>query len=230
MAYIIEAVERIPGSATDIRAGGRVPGVLYGPEIQPVSLSVSAHAFEVLLGQAGGSSLVDVTMQDKKEPVTAVIQDVQYDPLSGRVSHVDFRQINLKKEMRVPVTFRFVNESPAVKSLGGTLIKALNEVEIRCLPKDLIGSIDVDLSLLKTFDDVIRVRDLAVGAAVSIVSDPETVVAKVTPPLTEEELKAMEEGTGPKSLEDIKVEEKGKKEEAEDGAETAAEAAEEEKK
>ncbi len=220
MTYTIEAMQRESGTADMLRSSGRVPGVLYGPEIQPISLSVPAHAFGVLLEKAKGASLVDIVFADAKAPVTAVIQDVQYDPISGRITHVDFRQINLKKEMKVPVTFRFVNESIAVKGLGGTLIKALSEVEIKCLPQDLIGFIDVDLSLLKTFDDVIRVRDLSVGVGVVILGDAETVVAKVTPPLTEDQLKAMEEGTGPKSLEDIEVEEKGKKEEAgEEGAE-----------
>jgi large subunit ribosomal protein L25 len=219
MAYTIEALQRASKTAATVRESGRVPGIIYGPDIQPISLSVPTHAFDVLLEEAGGASLIDVAVEGGQAPITALIQDVQYDPVSGRPTHVDFRQINLKKEMTAPIEFRFVGESAAVKGLGGTLIKALSGIEIKCLPKDLVNHIDVNLSVLNTFDDAIRVSDLAMPQGITVVGDTDTVVAKVAAPLTEEQLKAMEEGVGPKSLEDIEVEEKGKKEEEAEPAE-----------
>jgi large subunit ribosomal protein L25 len=224
MTHTIEATKREAGSAAALRAAGQIPGVLYGPETKPVVLAVPAHTFEILSRDAGGSSLIDVVIAGA-EPVKALIQDVQYDPVTGRVVHVDFRQINMKKEMETGVVLQFAFESPAVKELGGTLIKTIDEVQIRCLPKDLVSQLEVDLRVLKTFDDAIRVKDLAVPSGITILNDPEMTVAKVAAPLTEDQLKAMEE-EGPKSLEDIEVEEKGKKEEdatAEEGAEPAKE-------
>lgn len=220
MTYQIDATTRAAGEAEALRNAGRILGVLYGPETASLSVSVSLHAFDVLFRQAGSSSLVDVTVDGADTPVKTLIQEVQTDPVTSRVIHVDFRQVNMKKEMEADVDLRTVSESTAVKELGGTLITALSTLRIKCLPKDLVSAIAVDISALKMFDDTIRVKDLSIPAGIMVLTDPETTVAKVAAPLTEEQLKVMEEGAGPKSLEDIEVEEKGKKEgEAGEGAE-----------
>lgn len=207
------------------RKDGYIPGVIYGPDISSVSIAFPSQTFIKLYTTAGESSLVDVCIEGEQTPLKAVIQEVQHDPVSDRILHVDFRQINMKKEMHVPVNVQFSGESPAVKELGGTLVKALTTVTIKCLPEFLINHIDVPLHGLKTFDDVIRVKDLIVPAQVTILDTPETTIAKVVPPLTEEQIKAMEE-QGPKSLEDIKVEsvEKKKEEETKAAAEAETEA------
>lgn len=213
MAYSIEGKLRSTGSATITREEGQIPGIIYGPDIKPVSLAVPYHAFEVLYESAGEASLIDVTV-DGQKPIKALIQDVQYDPISERVIHVDFRQINLKKPMHATVELNFIGESSAVKELGGTLIKALSVLKIACLPQDLVNQIDVDLSKLKSFDDTIRVSDLALPPGFTVLDNADTTIAKVAAPLTEDQLKAMEEGAGPKSLEEIEVEKKGKEPEA----------------
>ncbi|MEK7083823.1 MAG: hypothetical protein AAB932_01160, partial [Patescibacteria group bacterium] len=122
-------------------------------------------------------------------------------------------------------------ESSAVKEAGGTLMTPRSELKIKCLPKDLVGHIDIDLSTLKTFDDMIHVREVTLPPGITVLDDAEIVIAKVARPLTDEELKAMEEA-GPKSVEDVAVvEKKEKKEGEEDGEEgKAGEAAKGEKK
>lgn len=224
MTHSITAIKRAAGAAKNDRSSGQLPCVLYGPEIKPVSISVNAIEFDKLHNIAGGSSLVDIVLDGASVPAKALIQDIQYDPVTGRAVHADFWQVDMKKEMHTSVSLRFISEAPAVKELGGTLIKALASLEVKCLPKDLISHIDIDLSVLKTFDDIIRVRDLNIPAGISALVNPETTVTKVVPPLTEEQLKAMEE-EGVKSVQDIEVEEKGKKEEGEEGAEGGAESA-----
>lgn len=219
MTHEIDATTRSKGTAELTRESGRIPCILYGPETTPVSLAVPTHAFEVLYKNAGASSLVDVVVDGTGTPVKTIIQDIQYDPVSGRVIHVDFRQVNMKKEMDADIELRLVGDSPAVKGLGGTLIKAMGSLPISCLPGDLLNHIDIDLSVLKTFDDIIRVSDLAIPAGITVRAAADATIAKVAAPLTEEQLKAMEEGVGPKSLEDIQVEEKGKKEEEGEAAE-----------
>jgi large subunit ribosomal protein L25 len=116
-----------------------------------------------------------------------------------------------------------MHEAPAVKELGGTLMKPLVTLAVKCLPKDLVNTIDVDLSTLHTFDDVIRVSDLVLPPGITALEESDTTIAKVAPPLTEEEIKAMDEATAP-SVADIEISvEKGKKEEAPEGEEAAAE-------
>ncbi len=232
MPFAIEVKKREAEGAEQIRANGLIPAIVYGPEMKPVSIAIAYHPFELLYRDAGESSLVDVSIESGA-PVKALIQDVQYDPVSGRVIHVDFRQINMKKEMQAAIELRFVGEAPAVKELGGTLVKALPMIHIKCLPQDLVGHVDIVLASLINFDTVIRVKDIPLPAGITVLDNLETAVAKVAAPLTEDQIKAMEE-QGPKSLEDIEVAEKGKKEEEEpaEGTEApeAAAAPKEEKK
>ena len=218
MPLSITAKKRTAVGVDEVRAAGEVPAVIYGGDRAATTpVSVSASAFAKLYENAG-SSLVD--FQVEGEPVVKVlIQDVQVDPVKGQAVHVDFRQINMNKEMSTTVELVFVGESAAVKGLAGTLAKSMNEVNVTCLPKNMVSEIEVDLSLLKTFDDSIRIKDIVVPAGITIDEDQERVLATVTPPLTEEELKAMEDAATPVDLSVIEVEKKGKEEVAAEPAE-----------
>ena len=218
MTFTITAQQRAAGKGAEERESGNIPGVVYGPEIEPQALTVPATTFQKLYDEAGSSNLIDLDLGGNS--ITVLIQDVQYNPVKQVIIHVDFRQIKMGEAMTATTELRFTGEAPAVKTLGGTLQTGVSSVEISCLPKDLIGHIDVDLSVLATFDDVIHVKDLQVPDTVTLTDNPETVVATVTPPLTEEQLKAMDEADAG-SVDDIEVEEKGKKEE--DGDAPAAE-------
>lgn len=224
MNFSIEVKTRTEKSAVT-RAQGLIPGVLYGQKIKPISVFVNGIVFEKLYKQAGESNLIDLQL-DGKNPGKVLIQDVQIDPVRGNIIHVDLMQIDMGKEIHATVPINFVNEAPAVKELGGTLIKALQELNIKCLPKDLVGQIDFDLSGLKTFDDVIHVRELILPSGIVVTDSADVVVAKVNKPLTEEEFKAMEEGQV-KDIATIEVE--GEKEKAEKEAALAAEGEKEKK-
>lgn len=220
MTFSIHAVKRAKGGADALRAARKIPAVLYGPEIEPVPIAVEYRDFEKLYAGAGTSSLIDFTV-DSGAPVKVLIQDVEFEPVKGKITHADFRQINMSKEMEVAIEVEFVGESPAVKGMGGTLVKALDTINVKCLPKDLVSHVTVDLSRLATFDDVINVGSIEFPAGITPMDDAESVLAKVLPPLTEDELKAMEETSAPVDLSKIEVEEKGKKEEEGDTAEGA---------
>lgn len=213
------SVQKRDISAEAVRAEGKVPGVIYGPEMEPISVMADYNTFEKLLNEAGESSLIDFQVEGG-DVVKALIQDVQYEPVKGRMIHFDLRQIKMGVEMHANVVLKFIGEAPAVKEQGGTLVKVLEEVEVKCLPKDLVSEIDVDLSVLKTCDDIIHVKDLVLPAGIKIVDDQEAVVAKVAAALTEEQLKAMEETPAP-TVDQVEVEKKGK--EAKEGEEGKAE-------
>ncbi|MBI5728165.1 MAG: 50S ribosomal protein L25 [Candidatus Magasanikbacteria bacterium] len=216
MSFTISATKRTAAKPEALRAEGLIPAVLYGPEITPVAVAVAYTPFVKLYQEAGEATIIDCAVEGGKS-VKVLIQDVQVDPVRGKVIHVDFRQINMDKEMRATVLLRLVGESSAVKELGGTLVKPLESLNIKCLPKDLVSHIDVDLSGLKTFASIIRVADLAVPSGLTILDSGSMTVAKVTAPLTEEQLKALE-AAGPQSVEDIEVEKKKKAEEGEESA------------
>lgn len=224
MTYSLTLKNRPAKKLAELRLAGLLPGVMYGPHREPMPVSVSSVEFSKLYNTAGESSLIDVMMEGAKDSVKALIQDVQYDPVKGSLIHFDLREINMNEEMTATVQLVFVGEAPAVKGLGGTLMKPHGEVEVKCLPKDLVSQIEVDLTVLKTFEDAIFVEDLKLPGGLTVIDNKEQLVAKVTPPLSEDELKALEAApVATPSLEEIEVEKKGKKEEEGEAAEAASE-------
>ncbi len=217
MTFTITATQRQGGDPESYRAKAMIPGVVYGRTYPATPVAIPTLLMEKLYREAGGSSLIDLSL-DEGAPLKVVIQDVQYDPVKGSILHVDFRHLKLDEEMETSIVLHFVGESLAVKSLGGTFIGVMQEINIQCLPQDLIPSLNIDINVLKTFDDMIHVRDLRFGDKIKVLDALDSVVAKVQAPLTEDQLKAME-AQEPQSVADVAVEEKGKKEE--EGAEEA---------
>ncbi|PIR75659.1 MAG: 50S ribosomal protein L25 [Candidatus Magasanikbacteria bacterium CG_4_9_14_0_2_um_filter_42_11] len=191
MTFQLTVQKRDAGHAEDVRDAGRIPAIVYGAGMEPVPVSVDAHVFDKLYADAGESSLIDFTI-DGGSPTKVLVQDVQYDSIKDRFIHIDFRQINMNVEMQATIELHFVGASAAVKALGGTLIEQRDTVDVTCLPKDLVNHIDVDISVLATFDDAIHIKDLAVPAGITIDEDADELVAKVSAPLSEDQLNAME--------------------------------------
>jgi len=208
-----------------LREAGKLPAVLYGHNVENLNLVLNYSDFEKALNQVGESSLIDLKIDEHQKPVSAdggaqpvkvLIQDVTRHPVSDKILHVDFYQVKMDEKIRTEVELNFVNEAPAVKELGGVLVKVLDHIEIECLPSDLISELEVDLSSLKTFDDIIRVKDLKVSEKVNILTDTEATVALVEEPSKVEEEKPAEEEK-PEGEEGEEKEEKkegGEKEEA----------------
>ncbi len=194
MQYQIQLVTRAAGSKAlaASREAGNIPGVVYGPDRESISVATKAIPFVKVYALAGGSAFIDATI-DGADPVKLLVQDVQVNPIKGEVTHIDFRQINMLETMQVKVPVVFVGESHAVKGLGGTLVTQMDEVEIECLPKDLIANIEVSIGQIATFEDKITVAKLAVPAGVKILSHAEDIVAFVEAPRSEEELAALNE-------------------------------------
>ncbi|MFA7314960.1 MAG: 50S ribosomal protein L25 [Candidatus Magasanikbacteria bacterium] len=226
MTYSLQAQKRSGRNADDVRVQGLVPGVVYGPDRESASISVNALELKKIYSEAGESTLIDFTLEGEKL-VKVLVQDLQYDPVKGNIVHVDFRQIQMGKEMEATVELEFVGQSLAVKELGGTLSVMKDELDVKCLPENLVTSIEVDISILNTFSDAIYVKDLKLPQGVVSTESADLLLAKVIAPLSEEAQKAMEEGDKT-SIADIEVEEKGKKEE--EGTATEGEGKKEEKK
>jgi len=206
------------------RAAGFLPAVLYGANLDTVSLNLEYNTFAKFLNKVGYSNLIDLAVDDK-DAGKILIHEVQYDPVTDNIIHVDFKRIEMDKEIETTIVLNFINESPAVKEQGGTLVTNINEVTVKCLPKDLVSDIEVDLSVLGTFDDIIRVKDIKLPSGIILVSDDvETAVAKAIPALTEEQITAMEEASADVSEVEVAGE---KKEEGEEGEESEGEKKEE---
>lgn len=204
-----------------LRENKLVPGVVYGSELKDsISVEMDAVKMQKLYDQAGESSLINLTIGEDKEPLEVLIKEVTYDPVLMTITHVDFYKIKRGQKIDATVELEFFGVSPAVKDLGGILIESLDEVEIHCLPKDLISEIKVDLSALKTFDDNIYVRDLNVPENVEIKNSPDDLVVTVNEPREE----VIEEKAPETELPE------DEKEEAEEGKPGGEESADEEEK
>lgn len=173
---------------------GKIPAVLYGKDINNVILWVDRKDFNKVYREAGESSLVDLVIEDgkKQEPQKVLIYDLQTDPLTDEFIHIDFYCVKMDEEIEAMVALNFVGESLAVKELGGVLVKTTDEVEARCLPGDLIKQIDVDITVLKTFEDHIYIKDLEIPEKVKLNADKNTLVATVSAPRKQEELEELD--------------------------------------
>lgn len=169
-----------------VRDEGKIPAVLYGHGVENKNLELDYNDFNAILKEAGESTIIDLNVDG--ESVKVLISDVQKESVSDRYRHIDFHQIRMDEKVTTHVELKFVGEAPAVKDLDGVLVHNISEVEIRCLPADLISEIEVDVSGLETFDDTVTIADLKVSDKTEITKHASNdVVATVTEPSIEEE-------------------------------------------
>ncbi len=185
-----------------------MPAVFYGPKQESTSVAINAIDFAKIWKTAGESSII-ILKGPQGEEHESLIHDVELHPVNDRPLHADFYVIEKGKKLQLAVPLEFTGTAPAVKDLGGTLIKVLHEIEIEALPKDLPHSLVVATESLVALDSQILVKDIALPAGVELITGAEEVVAAIS--VTEEEA---EEPSA--SIEDIEVVgAKGKEEPAE---------------
>ena len=160
---------------------GLIPAELYGHNVENVHLALNQIEFEKVLRKAGESTIIELQLPDGGNR-NVLIQDVERHYLQGNPIHVDFLEVSMTEKLTATIQLEFIGEPEAVKVLGGTLVKVLSEVEVESLPADLPPHLDVDVSVLKTFDDILEVRDIKLSDKVTMVTSLDEVVAKVQPP------------------------------------------------
>lgn len=213
----LKAEKRVAGAkARAMLNSGQVPCVLYGNEVENTVLQCSATEMMRAYQKAGESTLVNLEFDGKKTAV--LFHDVQFDPISAAISHVDFYAVNMNKEIETPVPVKFTGEAPAIKNLGGVLVTTYDHLTVRCLPKDLPHNLTADISGLAEFGSYLKVSEVVIPEGVKILESTETVIATVQEPRSikeEEEEKAEGEAVAEGETEEGKDEEN--KEEGEAG-------------
>ncbi|OHA68706.1 MAG: hypothetical protein A3A27_00245 [Candidatus Wildermuthbacteria bacterium RIFCSPLOWO2_01_FULL_47_18] len=199
-----------------LREQGKIPAVLYGPGRDTVSLVLEKKEFEKVFASAGESTLVSLSLDSQN--LSVLIHDIQRDPVSSNILHADLYQPPLDKPITLAVPLVFEGIPVAVRDLAGTLLKNIQTVEVRALPKDLPHEIVVNVEGLATFEDKILRKALTGEGNFEILGNSEDIVAQVVPPAkVEEELaKSLEEKVADVEL--IEKERKEEEEEAEPGA------------
>lgn len=167
-----------------IRKVGLVPANIFGKDVKSEAISINAKEFSEVFKKAGETQIIDLS----GKPV--LVSNIQVDPISGLMLHIDFRQVDLKEKIEAKVPVEVIGESPAEKQNLGTVVQQLHEIEVSALPTDLPEKITVDASTLLEVDQAIYVKDLKVDKNVEIISDLETIVVKVEAPTKEEVVEA----------------------------------------
>jgi large subunit ribosomal protein L25 len=192
----LEAREREGRGKNDarrLRAQGMVPAVLYGDggEAGSTVLTVPAKVVDYTLQHVGDNALYDLKLGGHDDATVRVV-DVQRNPVSGRLVHVDFAPVNMRERIviTVPLTVAGVDESPGVTE-GGVLDQVAYEVEVESLPGDIPQELTLDVSGLQIGDNL-TLADLELPEGVELISDPEEIAATVTPPteISDEEMEA----------------------------------------
>ncbi|MCL7453809.1 MAG: 50S ribosomal protein L25 [Anaerolineae bacterium] len=165
-----------------LRRDGWIPAVVFGAKIDSFPIKVDARDLAKALAHAGSTSLIDLYVDDGKEPHVVLARGIQRDILTSHLQHVDFYQVQLDHKVKTSPRLEVVGVSPLVESGEAVLVQVLNQLEVECLPGDLIDSIEVDVSSLETFDDSVLISDLPVPSGVTIMADPGDVVVSVVRP------------------------------------------------
>jgi len=215
--FKLKAIKReITGGAVEsLRKEGLIPGVVYGKGKENLNLTVNKTEFNKVFGKTGENTLIDLEIEGAGMK-NVLAKEVQFQPVTDEPIHIDFYEVKMDEEIETEVPLKFVNESPAVKDLEGTLITNKTAVEVKCLPANIPHEIEVDISKLATFEDSIQAKDLNIPAKVELLTDPEETIALVNPPRSEEELKELESEVV-ENVEGVEATAE-KKEEGEEGA------------
>lgn len=172
-----------------LRAKGQLPAVVYGSGLDSRPITVDARAFKKAYHEAGTSALVDLAI-DNEQPIKVLFHQPQMHYLHGEPVHADLYAVKMSEKIETAIPIHFVGVAPAVDELEGNFIANKDELMIRCLPADLIPAVEVDITVLKTFDDQIRVSDIKVPETVEVMDEAEDVVALVQEPVSQEQLDA----------------------------------------
>jgi large subunit ribosomal protein L25 len=191
------------GVARKLRAGGTIPGVIYGKGESPVPIEINYNQFVTTMRKAGGENLlINLSVDGKESPKKALLREVQRDPINGKPLHLDFQHISLTEKIHIQVPIVLEGTPEGVKNLGGIMSWVVRHVEVSCLPTDIPDKITVDVSALKLHESI-HVKELNIVGA-EILSDPdETIVTVVPPTITKEETPAPAEGEAAAAAEAI---------------------------
>jgi large subunit ribosomal protein L25 len=161
-----------------IRRAGRLPAVIYGHNIEPVSIELDLRDASKSLTGLAPSTLVTVDVEGTTHK--ALVREKQRNKITGILLHVDFLAVSMKEKLRSQVYLEIIGVAPAIKDFDGILVTGNDEVEVECLPQDLPERIQVDISNLTKIGDGIYVRDLRIPEGVKILEDPDGLVAITT--------------------------------------------------
>jgi large subunit ribosomal protein L25 len=176
----------IVGKATKrLRVQGLIPANIYGHKEASIAVQIDAHTFDRLRREHGLRNIISLRLPDKKGKQTVLVRHIQYDPLSGKILHVDFSRVSMQERIEAKIPLHFIGEAPGVKLQGGVLLHLLEALPVECRASDIVDAIEVDLSPLTEIDSILHARDIKLPAGYRLTIDANDPVVKVTAPRVE---------------------------------------------
>lgn len=176
-----------------LRREKQIPAVVYGHGFDNLHLRMDYQTFRRAFEQATYSTIIYLNIEGQKDAVPVLVHDVQYHPVSEEITHVDFYKFRMDEKVTTHIALEFTGTSEAVKQ-GGILNSAKTELEISCLPTDLVHHIEVDITSLAEIGDSLHVSDIKVPEGIEVLDNPEDTVVSVIEPRVAEEPETTEDG------------------------------------
>jgi len=179
---------KIGGGLYSLRSAGKIPAVIYGPSTPSLPIQLEAKQAGRIIDSLAGSDLISLMIDGKNHDV--LLRDVQRDSIRRTIQHVDFYEVPTDRPIRVRIRLEFIGSAPAVRDFGGVLVHLIDELEAECLPKDLVGHLQVDLNGLSQIGDSIAVKDVPLPPGIRLLMGPEEDIVTVTEQAKEEVVEA----------------------------------------
>ncbi|HEY93492.1 MAG TPA: 50S ribosomal protein L25 [Dehalococcoidia bacterium] len=175
-----------------LRRQGITPVHVFGHGIEPEALQCDTINLQKVLAQAGTTGIVGLKVDKSRKKRNVMVREVQKEPRSGQLLHVDFYQIRMEEKLKVDVPIILIGEAPALKLKENFLSHELDSLSVECLPDDIPNHIEVDVSILEEADQSIHVEDIVLGEGITVLNHPEQLVAKINIRHIEREIEAEE--------------------------------------
>ncbi|MBI2846175.1 MAG: 50S ribosomal protein L25 [Chloroflexi bacterium] len=210
MELVAQKRERRGKGVQELRNQGMIPAILYGHRQEPIALQIEERSLSKVVSEAGTHHLINL-MIDGQETKNVLVKEIQRHPVKGNILHLDLYAVIMSEKIHTKIPLIFTGTPPVVARKEGILVHGLSEIEIECLPGDLIESISVDVSGLTEINQTINVVDLSVDRGIEVLTGKEDMVAKILPVVEE----VVEEAVPAALPEEVEVIAKGKVEEEE---------------
>lgn len=171
--------------AKNLRKKDLIPAEYYGRGIKNISLQLDYQSFRKMYRKAGSNTVITLQVEGDGTK-NVLIHVVDRDPVTNNYSHVEFINVRMDEEVTAMVPVRLEGIAPAVRDFGGVLIQSMDEIEISCLPADLIHEVVLSVESLAEINSGLHVSDIKLSDKIKILSDPESSVAMVAAPREEE--------------------------------------------
>ncbi len=187
--YVLKAEKReiIGSKVRKMRKVGLIPATVFGKTVDSASIQISSVEFNRVYKQAGETSLIWISVDGEAKERPTLVKDLSNNPMTGKIVHIDFHQVNLKEKVTANVPVEIIGESDLIKSGAAVLDIHMDEVEVEALPTDIPEKLVFDISSLKEVGEHLLLSSAVLPSGVTLITDSESIVVALGEPQKEEE-------------------------------------------